>query len=252
MQALATRQSYILRDNSANLEDGEVVYNLRVRDMAENDKPREKLMAAGPGSLGLAELLAVVWGVGTRKEDVLAMSRRIMHEYGGYNMAHETSPAKISEVLGIPIQKACQLVASFELGRRFYAQRAGKPVFVRTASQAYQYVRTMAISQKEQLRGLYLNSRYEVIHDEVISVGSLTASIVHPREVFRPAIDHGAVAVVIAHNHPSEDTTPTAADLEITAQLKAAGALLGIDLLDHLIVTSRTFRSISPGKEPRL
>jgi DNA repair protein RadC len=248
MQALAQR-SYILRDHSTSLEEADVVYNLRVRDMAESDKPREKLLAAGPSALGLAELLAIVWGVGTRKEDVLAMSRRIMQEYGERSMVHETNPVKISDALDIPVQKACQLVASFELGRRFYAQRGGKPVYVRTASQAYQHLRTMANSQKEQLRGLYLNSRYEVIHDEVISVGSLTASIVHPREVFRPAIDHGAVAVVIAHNHPSEDTTPTAADFEITAQLKAAGILLGIDVLDHIIITSRSFRSINAARD---
>jgi DNA repair protein RadC len=90
----------------------------------------------------------------------------------------------------------------------------------------------------------YLNSRYELIHDEVISVGSLTANIVHPREVFQPAIAHAAAAIIIAHNHPSGTLAPTQADLDITAQLRAAGAVLGIELLDHLIVTQQNYYSI--------
>ena len=97
---------------------------------------------------------------------------------------------------------------------------------------------------KEQLRGLYFNSRYQLIHEETISVGSLTANIVHPREVFQPALERGAVAVIVAHNHPSGDTQPTIADREVTHQLQAAGAILGIELLDHLIITRDTYKSL--------
>jgi DNA repair protein RadC len=118
---------------------------------------------------------------------------------------------------------------------------------VRNAKQAYQYFKDMGDNQKEQLRGLYLNSRYQVIRDEVISVGSLTSNIVHPREVFRPAIEYGAIAVILAHNHPSGRLEPTMADLEITEQLVSAGKLLGIDLLDHLIITSSRHVSIMDG-----
>ena len=98
--------------------------------------------------------------------------------------------------------------------------------------------------KKEHLRALYLNSRYQIIHDEVISVGSLTASIIHPRELFQPAIEHGAVAIVIAHNHPSGDSKPTEDDRTITKQLQDAGSILGIELLDHLIITSNSYESI--------
>jgi DNA repair protein RadC len=98
--------------------------------------------------------------------------------------------------------------------------------------------------QKEQLRGIYLNSRYEVVHEEIISVGSLTANIVHPREVFQPALEYSAVAVIVAHNHPSGSLEPTEDDMLATEQLSAAGKVLGIDLLDHLVIAGDTYTSL--------
>lgn len=247
----ATGSTYVLQDHDTTL-DGDALqvgqgYDLRVRDMPDADRPREKLLAAGPDVLSVAELVAVLWGSGTRKEDVLAMSQRTLREYGEKTVSHETDPRRLMAAAGIPLQKACQLVAAFELGRRYHGQNHGQPVQVRNIDQAFQYLKGMGSSQKEQLRGLYLNSRYQVIHDEIISVGSLTANIVHPREVFQPAIEHSAVAVIIAHNHPSGVLEPTAADLDVTTQLKAAGELLGISLLDHLIVSTTQCISIMGG-----
>jgi DNA repair protein RadC len=243
----ATGSTYVLQDHDTITGEGLGVgrgYTLRVRDMPDADRPREKMINAGPDRLSVAELVAVIWGSGTRKEDVLAMAQRTVREYGEKTISHETDPQRLMVAAGVPFQKACQLVAAFELGRRYHAQSHGQPVQVRNLDQAYQYLKDMGASNKEQLRGLYLNSRYQVIHDEVISVGSLTANIVHPREVFQPAIQHSAVAVIIAHNHPSGVLEPTAADLDVTAQLKAAGELLGISLLDHLIVSTSSCVSI--------
>ena len=174
---------------------------------------------------------------------------KVLKEYGEKAIIHQTDPAVLSEALDIPITKACQIVASFELGRRFYAENGGKSVFVRNAQQAYSYFKDMGLNKKEQLRGLYLNSRYQVIHEELISVGSLTANIVHPREVFYPAIEHGAVAVIVAHNHPSGNIEPTSADIEVTSQLVAAGKVLGIDLIDHLVITDENYKSIIEGSK---
>jgi DNA repair protein RadC len=220
-----------------------------VRDLPDAEKPREKMLRFGPKALGVPELVAILLGVGTKKEEVLRMAHRILKEYGETAIMNETNPSKLSEALNIPIGKACQIVASFELGRRYFSSKGGKAVFVRTAHQAFDYLKDMGVSQKEQLRGLYLNSRHEVIHDEVISVGSLTANIVHPREVFQPAVAYGAVAVIIAHNHPSGSLRPTDADIAVTAQLVEAGRALGIELLDHLIVTDITFVSIMEGSK---
>jgi DNA repair protein RadC len=222
-------------------------YILRVRDLPDNDKPREKLLNGDAKQMTVAELVAVLWGVGTKKEDVLAMAQRATHEYGEKALAVTDNPAKLAESADIPITKACQIVAGFELGRRFYSNKNGQPIFIRNAAQAYAHLKGMASGKKEQLRGLYLNSRYQVVHDEVISIGTLTSNIVHPREVFQPAIEHGAIAVIIAHNHPSDSTMPTDDDLTITSQLVTAGKILGIDLLDHLIITNDTFLSILNG-----
>ncbi len=237
-------RAYRLQDYDIVMEDGNSPYTLRVKDLEEEDRPREKLLATGPKSLSVADLVAVLWGIGTRKEDVLAMSRRTLREYGEKAVANELNPRHLAEATGIPLTKACQIIAGFELGRRFYGKSGGRPVQVRNLHQAYQYLHDMGHSNKEQLRGLYLNSRYQVIHDEVISVGTMTSNLVHPREVFQPAIVHGAIAVIVAHNHPSDVMKPTAADIRVTEQLRAAGDVLGISLLDHLIVGSKECVSI--------
>jgi DNA repair protein RadC len=243
-QATFIPGSYSLRDGDALLSEAGSPYVLRVRDMDAEDKPREKMRQNGPKDLSLAELVAILLGVGTRREDVMAMARRILKEYGERTLIGENRPEVLAETLQIPLSKACQLIASFEIGRRFYESRAGKPVVIRTSQQAYRHLKSMADTQKEQLRALYLGSRYQLIHEEVVSVGSLTANIVHPREIFQPAIQYGAVAVIIAHNHPSGSLRATAADIEVTAQLIRGGQLLGIELLDHLIITTDTFVSI--------
>lgn len=239
------QEQYQIGDTDTVLShDSSPRYIMRVRDLPLAEKPREKLLASGAGGLTMAELVAVLWGVGTRKEEVMSMAQRLFREYGEKAMLHETSPTRLATALDIPLQKACQIIACLEIGRRFFATKSGQPVYVRTTQQAYSYLASVDSCSKEQLRGLYLNSRYQVVHDEVISVGSLTASIIHPREVFQPAITSGAVAVIVAHNHPSGDLTPTASDLDITAQLQEAGQILGIDLLDHLIITETAYVSI--------
>jgi DNA repair protein RadC len=172
------------------------------------------------------------------------MAKRALKEYGEKTISHELDSKRLSDAADIPLTKACQVVASFELGRRFYASQAGRPAQVRNAKQAYQYLKSMGSGQKEQLRGLYLNSRYQVIHDEIISIGSLTANIVHPREVFQPAIERAAVALILGHNHPSGRVEATNADIQVTEQLIAAGDILGIELLDHLVITSSRYISV--------
>ena len=213
--------------------------------MPEEDKPREKLIKYGPEVLSATELMAILLNVGTKKEEVLSMAKRIFKEYGEKTIINQTNPRLVAKELQIPLVKACQIVACFELGRRFFQKPNNGQVIIRTARQAFNYLKDMRDLPKEQLRGLYLNSRYRLIHDEVISLGSLTTNIIHPREVFRPAIEHSAVAVIVAHNHPSGSIKPTKSDIEITKQLVKAGQILGIDLLDHIIIAKNRFISIS-------
>lgn len=247
MQTMA--QPYSITDRDLFTSDEPQTYHLRVRDMVQDDKPRERLLAHGPSDLSLQELVAVILGVGTKKEEIMSMARRIFREYGEKALPHERDARKLAETLDIPLASAAKLIASFELGRRFFLAKDGRPVSVRTAENAFEYLRPMGSLKKETLRGLYLNSRYEIIHDEVISIGSVTASIVHPREVFAPALEYGAVAVILAHNHPSGQVEPTDADVNVTVQLRQAANILGLELLDHIVVGQETYYSMMHHQE---
>jgi DNA repair protein RadC len=215
---------------------GERQYVYKLRDMPEAERPREKLLSYGPSALTTTELVAVLLNTGTVKEEVLAMSGRIIREYGEKSFASADNPKKISETLDIPIVKACQIVASSELGRRFYKRPGGRSAKVRSAKDVSNHVRDMHDLPKECLRGLYMNNHHQIIHDEVLSMGTLDANIVHPREVWKPAIEYGASAVILVHNHPSGAVVPSEPDMEITRQLVEAGKIMGIPLLDHVIV----------------
>lgn len=238
----ATKQRYRVRSHDLPLGK-QRAYTLRVKDLEEEQKPREKMVRQGAAVLSPAELLAIIFGTGTRKEEVLSMTSRILHEYGEKSITKQTDPTVVAKELDIPMNKACQLVATVELGRRLYRHPRGR-VILRTPQHVYGYLRELGSLKKEQLRGLYVNSRYQLIHDEVITVGSLTSSIVHPREVFRPAIEYAAAAVILCHNHPSGSVKPTQADIETSEQLLHAGKLMGIDLLDHVIIAGQKYKSI--------
>ena len=224
---------------------GERKYEYKpLRDLPEEEKPREKLERYGPEALSMAELLSVVFVSGTTKEEVLHMSRRIFKEYGEQAITDQRDARRLAKTLDIPVVKADQLTAVLELGRRLYAKRAGWRVTLRTARQVSEYAKEMHELPKENLRGLYLDAHYRLVHDEVVSIGSLTANIIHPREVFRPALERGASAVILVHNHPSGDPHPSVPDVEITSQIVAAGKIMGVALLDHVIVAKGKFMSI--------
>jgi DNA repair protein RadC len=239
----ASSGDLVLDNDGAGEKDKQ--YVLKLRDLPADEKPREKLVKYGPSVLSLAELFAVVLNVGTKKEEVLTMSRRLLKEYGDSAIVNQKDPAKIRELLDIPIGKACQVIATFELGRRFFKTPDGRrPLTIRTASQVYVYLKDMQDLPKEHLRGLYLDAHYQLIHDEIISIGTLTSNIIHPREVFRPALEYSASAVILAHNHPSGVAKPSDADVAITRQIVEAGKILGISLLDHVIITKNKFESV--------
>jgi DNA repair protein RadC len=234
--------TYVRASGNLVLDNVNRKYVLRVRDLPDESRPRERLENEGPAALSSAELLAIVLGTGTVKEDVLMMSERILKEYGEKAILRETDAKMLAEELSIPEGKAARIVAVGELGRRFF-KRAGAPA-IRTAEDVYLHTVDMRLLPKEHLRGLYLNTHYQVIHDEVISIGTVDANLLHPREVYKPALEYSAAAVILVHNHPSGITTPSKADLEVTAQLAEAGKLLGIDLIDHVIVSAEGYRSI--------
>ena len=238
---------YLLLENSLVMGDQPKEYVIRLRDLPASDRPREKLVENGPENLTVAELLAVIMNVGTRKEEVFQMAERILKEYGEKTIVSERNPRNLQKELAIPLGKACQIIAAFEIGRRYFEKKPGRAVSIRDAKQAFQFLKEMQYSPKEHLKGLYLNSHYQVIHEEIISVGTLTSNIIHPREVYKPAIQYSAAAIIIAHNHPSGDVRPTSSDIEATKMIQEAGGILGIDLLDHLIIGKNKYFSIIEG-----
>ena len=219
-------------------------YILTVNDLPAEEKPREKLISQGPEALSTKELLAVVLVNGTTKEELLEMTDRIVREYGEKSIFSIKNPETLAKDLEIPIVKSCQIVACGELGRRFYDKKETGFTTIRNAKDAFEYLQDMRNLPKEHIRGLYLNSHNRLIRDEVISIGTVNSNLIHPREVFRPAIESNAAAVVLAHNHPSGEATPSSEDILITKQLVEAGKILGISVLDHVVITKNDFVSI--------
>lgn len=212
--------------------------------MPSEDTPREKLINYGPESLSVQELMAVLLNTGTKKEDVLAMSARIIKDYGPRALAGQRKAQKLATDLDIPLIKATQIIACTELGRRFFEKSTDGPQTIRTAKDVYEYLYDMRALPKEHLRGIYLNTHHRIIHDEVISIGTINGNLIHPREVFKPAIEHGAAAIILAHNHPSGVVTPSQADIDITNHIISVGKIIGIPLVDHVVIGRDSFISI--------
>lgn len=238
-------QSYAIKANFRFLDRPYREYPLTIRDLPVDQKPREKLVSQGPEALSMRELLAVLLITGTIKEDVLEMSNRLIRDYGEKSILAERNAGKLSKDMDIPIVKACQVVACGELGRRFYDRGETGFATIRNAKDVYEHLQDMRNLPKEHLRGLYLNSHNHIIRDEVISIGTVNANMIHPREVFRPAIECNAAAVVLAHNHPSGEAEASAEDVEVTRQLVDAGKIMGINVLDHVIISKNGFVSVS-------
>jgi DNA repair protein RadC len=217
-------------------------YKLHIRDLPEEEKPREKLRKHGPAALKNYELMAVILGRGTKKEGILELAQRIMSQYGEQAAFSEGDVEKIEKALGLSPVQACQVVAAFELGKRLFGKQTD--VFLRSPEEVFQYAKDLARLKKEHLRGLYLDTRNKLIRDEVIAIGTLNQSLSHPREVFHPAIESNAAAIILVHNHPSGDPSPSKDDIELTKQIYQASKILGIDILDHVIIGNERYFSL--------
>jgi DNA repair protein RadC len=242
---MTANKTYEQIDSNTFLDLTSREYVLKIHDLPISKRPREKLIKQGPEILSLQELLSVILNAGTKSEGVTEMSARIIREYGEKSIMEEKDANRLSAELAIPIVKASQIVACGEIGRRLYSKNESGFAVIRNAKDVYEYLVDMHNLPKEHLRGLYLNSHNRIIHDEVISIGTINTNIVHPREVFRPAVEYAAAAVVLAHNHPSNSLSPSTQDIEITKQLIQAGKILGINVLDHVIITKISYVSIS-------
>lgn len=245
---MSTQLKYTLQNHDFLLDDAPHLngkkYILKIKDLPREEKPRERMLANGPKALSVSELVAVILNTGTKREDVLSMSSRIIREYGERTLSNQMDPKTLAEQADIPMVKALQIVACAELGRRFFDKRTSGPQVIRTSKDVFEYLHDMRTLPKEHLRGIYLNSHHRIVHDEVISIGTIDSNLVHPREVFKPAIEYGAAAIILAHNHPSGIPTPSRADIEITRHIAEAGRIIGIPIIDHVVIGKNKFISI--------
>ncbi|MDD3223810.1 MAG: DNA repair protein RadC [Clostridium sp.] len=211
--------------------------SLKIFDFPQNERPRERMFRYGAKVLSNCELLAIILRTGTSKENVLDISNRLLVKGGGLNGVLKLDFNELIEVRGIGEAKAMQIIALGELLKRVKTYKSGDNYKITKPYDAAQLVmQEMKNYNRERLRVILLNTKNVVIRISDISVGNLNSSIVHPREVFSEAILWHSAAIIICHNHPSGDPTPSNEDINITARLKECGKIIGIDVLDHIII----------------
>lgn len=219
--------------------------NLTLREVPLGERPRERMLQHGAEALSNAELLAILLRTGTYSESAVGLAQRILSECGGLRSLVDMSREQLTQIKGIGDAKALQIQAGIELGRRLARSKLSDTVTIRSPKDVADLLsEELRYLQKEHFVCLFLNTKNHVIAQETLSMGSLNASIVHPREVFRAAIKRGCASIVCVHNHPSGDPTPSPEDIGITQRLIEAGSIIGIEVLDHIIIGDQRFVSL--------
>jgi len=215
-----------------------------VRDLPRQERPRERLQKFGPEALSAQELLALVIGRGIPKKSVMNIAQELLTRFGNIKAIGQATIEELSQIKGIGLAKAAQIKACFELGKREELEPELKNFDIKDPESVVKAIRaSIKDKAKEHFKLILLNPRNKIIGISTISIGTLNASLVHPREVFKDAIVHSAASVVLAHNHPSGDPEPSEDDITITKRLVEAGKILGIEVMDHIIIAKNGFIS---------
>jgi DNA repair protein RadC len=208
-----------------------------MKTIAARDRPREKLARVGVGALGDNELIAVVLGQGQRRASALDLANAVLTAVGSLAGLARSTPDDLTRILGFGSARSAQLLAAVELGRRSVAEAGRERAQMTSPRMVAEYLMPQYGNRRvEQFGVLLLDTKHRVLRTTVLSIGTLDASIVHPREIFREAVSGGAAAIVVFHNHPSGDPEPSREDTRLTERLIAAGALMGIAVIDHVIL----------------
>lgn len=222
-----------------------IEYVPMIRDMPLDERPRERFILAGPRAVSSAELLAITLRTGVGGENVLRLAERLLVQMNGLAGLAQASITEITSVKGIGPTKAVQIQAALELGRRLLATAPQeRPRITSPADAANLLMSEMMFLEQEHLRVILLNTRNNVLKMPTIYVGSLNTSVVRIGEIFRAAIKENAAALIVAHNHPSGDPTPSPEDVRVTQELVKAGKLLSIEVLDHIVIGRQRFVSL--------
>jgi DNA repair protein RadC len=219
--------------------------HMTIKQMPLELRPRERLMQFGAGSLSNAELLAILLNTGTKNRTTIQLSEKLLSHYQNLGTIGRSTIEELCEIDGIGKAKAAKVLAAFELGRRVNRALPSDRQTIETPEDAAQLLMPeMRHLDREHFKALVLNIKNQVLRCVDVSIGSLNSSIVHPRELFRMVIRHNGAAVIVVHNHPSGDPTPSSEDIGVTKRLAEAGRILGIELLDHVILGDGRFVSL--------
>lgn len=219
---------------------------MKIKSLPQDERPVEKSISQGTGSLSNAELLAILLGTGTRTKSAIGLAEDIISaDSRGISWLAESSAEELMEINGVGRFKAARIMAAMELGRRISAIPAEKRIRITTTSQvACMFAEELRREKREVFKVLLLNPRGDIITVETVSVGELTSTLVHPREVFNPAVRRSAASMILVHNHPSGDPSPSQEDIDLTTRLQACGKLLGINVIDHIIIGDSQYVSL--------
>ena len=220
---------------------------MKIKDLPKIERPREKLIAKGVENLKDSELLAILLRTGTIGKNVIEIASQILSKYSKKRLLQMTYQ-DLSKISGIDSAKATTLLAAFELSKRALEVNDTNLPVISDAKDALAQLSDMRDLKKEHLVTLYLNAKNQLVHKETISMCTLNANLVHPREVFEPALKYSAAQIIVAHNHPSGDPKPSEDDLEVTKRLTEAGKMMGIELMDHVIVSKNSHFSFKEEK----
>jgi DNA repair protein RadC len=219
-------------------------FSFTVRDLPKPERPRERLQKIGAENLSAQELLALVIGRGIPKKSVMTIAQELIATFGNVNAISQATLEELCQIKGIGIAKAAQIKASFELAKRENLETDEENFDIKNPEAVCKLISaTIKEKAKEHFKLILLNSRNKKIGISTISIGTLTTSLVHPREVFKEALAHSAASVILAHNHPSGDPEPSEDDLKITRKLVESGKILGVEVIDHIIVGKNSFYS---------
>lgn len=220
-------------------------YTLRIADMLPDDRPRERLERAGAESLTTPELLAILFRTGTLKRNAVQVAEALFREFGGVGGIAGASLDQLARIEGIGRVKAIEVKAAVELGKRLsVVSEETKPVIRSPADVARLMMSDLRYEAREHLYVLVLDARSQVRHKRLVSTGTLTESLVHPREVYLEAIKFSAASIILVHNHPSGDPDPSPQDVKSTKRIVEAGQVLGIDVLDHIVIGDGKWSSL--------
>ncbi len=217
-----------------------------IKNMPQSEQPREKLLNNGVESLSNAELIAILLATGAKELTAIKLAENILnYSNDGLRFLTDTTVEELSNIRGMGLAKSAQLIAAVELGKRIALTTKVNNYRIKSPMDVSSLLmEELRYKKKEYFNILLLNTKHELISIENISIGSLNASIVHPREVFQRAIKRSSSSIILVHNHPSGDPSPSNEDIKITKRLQEAGSIVGIEVLDHIIIGDGTYCSL--------